>query len=99
MNERPDSAPGHSREKAYSKTKLRLSIADIVLNLVIIGFLAFSGISPLLVDLIGRFSANEYLMFLLFIVVIGTLYSVAQFPFDFYGGFVVEHRFGLSNQT
>ncbi len=99
MNERPDSAPGHSREKAYSKTKLRLSIADIVLNLVIIGFLAFSGISPLLVDLIGRFAANEYLMFLLFIVVIGTLYSVAQFPFDFYGGYVVEHRFGLSNQT
>jgi STE24 endopeptidase len=88
-----------SREKAYNKIKLRLSIADIVLNIVIIGLLAFSGISLLIVNAVSGFVSNDYLIFIIFIAVTGALYSVMDFPFDFYGGFVVEHRFGLSNQT
>jgi STE24 endopeptidase len=98
MNERP--APVNpSREKAYNRIKLRLSIADIVLNLVIIALLAFSGISPLIVDFVSRYVSNDYLLFFFFITVVGTIYSALDFPFDFYGGFVIEHRFNLSNQT
>ena len=89
----------HSREKAYNKIKLRLSIADIVLNLVIIGILAFSGISLLIVSEVSGFVSNDYLVFLAFIAVTGALYSLMDFPFDFYGGYIIEHRFDLSNQT
>jgi len=89
----------HPREKAYNKIKLRLSIAGIILNVVIIGILAFSGISPVIVGLVSGFFSNDYLIFLSFIAVTGALYSLMDFPFDFYGGYMVEHRFGLSNQT
>ncbi|MBN1497284.1 MAG: M48 family metallopeptidase [Spirochaetes bacterium] len=89
----------HPREKIYNKIKLRLSIAGIVLNVVIIGILAFSGVSPLIVGLVSGFLSNDYLIFLAFIAVTGALYSLIDFPFDFYGGYIVEHRFGLSNQT
>ena len=87
------------RDKAYNRIKLRLSIADIILNLIIIALLAFSGISQALVAFITAYVANDYLVFFIFITLIGVLYSILDFPFDVYGGYVVEHRFGLSNQT
>lgn len=99
MDERQQSALKTSREKEYNAIKLRLSIADIMLNIVIIGILAFSGISPLIVRNVTAYVANDYLVFLFFITVVGIIYSILDFPFDFYGGYVVEHRFDLSNQT
>ncbi len=100
MKERPDPALKKStREKDYNKIKLRLSIADILLNIAIIGILAFSGISPLIVTTVTGYLSNDYLVFLVFITVIGVIYSVLDFPFDFYGGYVIEHRFDLSNQS
>ena len=99
MDERPDRKLKQSTEKAYNKIKLRLSIADIVLNLIIIAFLAFSGISAVVVGFISGFATNDYLVFLFFITAIGALYSIMNFPLDFYGGYVIEHRFKLSNQT
>jgi STE24 endopeptidase len=98
MDERP-APPTTSREKAYNRIKLRLSIADIILNLVIIAILAFSGISPLIVDFVSRYVSNDYLLFFIFITAVGTIYSALDFPFDFYGGYIIEHRFDLSNQT
>ncbi len=99
MAERQQSALRTSREKEYNAIKLRLSIADIILNVIIIGILAFSGISPLIVGTVAAYVANDYLIFLIFITVVGVIYSILDFPFDFYGGYVVEHRFDLSNQT
>jgi STE24 endopeptidase len=99
MDERPDRKLKQSTEKAYNKIKLRLSIADIVLNLIIIAFLAFSGISVVVVGFISGLATNDYLVFLFFITAIGALYSIMNFPFDFYGGYVIEHHFKLSNQT
>ncbi len=54
MDERPEPVLKKSREKAYNTIKLRLSIADIILNIIIIGILAFSGISPLIVGTVTR---------------------------------------------
>jgi STE24 endopeptidase len=42
---------------------------------------------------------NDYIAFLFFITIIGILYSILNFPFDFYGSYIIEHRFSLSNQT
>lgn len=88
-----------SRDKIYNRIKLRLGIADIILNIIIIAILAFSGISPALVAFITGYVANDYPVFFIFITLIGILYSILDFPFDVYGGYVIEHRFDLSNQT
>lgn len=99
MDEQPDGKLKQPAEKKYNKIKLRLSIVDIVLNLIIIALLAFSGISQVVVGFITGFVANDYIAFLFFITIIGILYSILNFPFDFYGSYIIEHRFSLSNQT
>ncbi len=99
MDERPDPPLKKTREKEYNTIKLRLSIADIILNIIIIGILAFSGISPLIVGTVTGYFSNDFLVFLFFITVVGIIYSILDFPFDFYGGYVIEHRFDLSNQS
>ncbi|PKL16875.1 MAG: peptidase [Spirochaetae bacterium HGW-Spirochaetae-5] len=87
-----------SNEKIYNKIKLRLSIIDLVLDLLLITVLAFSGVSILIADA-AALTGNIYGDFLLFILFIGLGFSVIGLPFDFYGSYIVEHKFGLSNQT
>jgi STE24 endopeptidase len=99
MDEQPDGKLKQPAEKKYNKIKLRLSIVDVVLNLIIIAVLAFSGISQVVVGFITGFVTNDYIAFLFFITIIGILYSILNFPFDFYGSYIIEHRFSLSNQT
>ena len=87
-----------SNEKLYNKIKLRLSIIDLVLDLLLITVLAFSGISIYIAGL-SAVTGNIYGDFLVFVLIIGLGLSVIGFPFDFYGSYIVEHKFGLSNQT
>lgn len=87
-----------SNEKHYNKIKLRLSVIDIVLDLLLITILAFSGISVLIANA-ASVTGNIYGDFLLFVLIAGVGFSVIGLPFDFYGSYIVEHKFGLSNQT
>jgi len=85
-------------EKQYNKIKLRLSIIDLVLDLLLVTVLAFSGISVFIAGL-ASVTGNIYVDFLVFIMIIGVCFSLIGLPFDFYGSYIIEHRFGLSNQT
>jgi STE24 endopeptidase len=87
------------RDRKYNAIKLRLTIADMAINIILISIWAFSGISAAAVEVISRCVANDYLAFLAFMAAAGIVYSIIDFPLGFYGGFVVEHKFGLSNQT
>ena len=87
-----------SNEKLYNRIKLRLSIIDLVLYLLLITLLAFSGLSVLIAGLSGV-TGNIYGDFLVFMLIVGLGFSVIGLPFDFYGSYIVEHKFGLSNQT
>jgi len=87
-----------SNEKLYNKIKLRLSIIDLVLDLLLITALAFSPLSQAIAN-VSAVTGNIYLHFLVFMLIIGAGFSVIGLPFDFYGSFIVEHKFGLSNQT
>lgn len=87
-----------SNEKLYNKIKVRLSIIDLVLDIALITALAFSGISKTIADA-ASVTGNPYGNFLVFVCIIGVVLSVIGLPFDFYGSYIVEHKFGLSNQT
>jgi len=87
-----------SKEKEYNKIKVRLSIADIFIDITLLGILAFSGISVLMAGA-ASVTGNEYINFIVFIFLAGAIFSVAGFPLSFYGSYILEHRFGLSNQT
>ncbi|PIW99901.1 MAG: peptidase [Ignavibacteria bacterium CG_4_8_14_3_um_filter_37_9] len=42
---------------------------------------------------------NDYLLFLLYLITTGCCFALLFFPFSFYGGFILEHKYQLSNQT
>jgi len=95
-----DKSDGRAQEsKKYNRIKIILSVTDIVLTIVMLSLLAWSGVSPLIAGLVSGFFSNEYLKFMAFLLTAGAGFSVIGLPLDFYGGYVLEHRFGLSNQT
>ncbi len=88
----------NSNEKIYNKIKLRLSMIDLVLNILLVTVLSFSGISVLIAEK-SVITGNIYGDFLVFVMIISVGLSIIGLPFDFYGSYIVEHKFGLSNQT
>ncbi|MCU0848395.1 MAG: M48 family metallopeptidase [Spirochaetes bacterium] len=87
------------KSKKYNRIKIILSITDIVMTIAMLSVLAWSGISAVIASLVSGFFSNEYLKFMAFLLTAGAGFSLIGLPLDFYGGYVLEHRFGLSNQT
>lgn len=86
------------KEKAYNRIKIRLTITGMIIDLALLVILAFSGLAALIASY-SLVSGNDYINFLVFVFLAGMLFSVISMPMDFYGGYIVEHRFGLSNQS
>jgi len=85
--------------KKYSNTKLFLSISESILTFILLFFFVWSGISRSLENFLSTYTNNEYLLFLLFVLSAGFCFAVIFSPFSFYGGFILEHKYKLSNQT
>lgn len=86
------------KEKTYNRIKIRLTIAGMVIDLGLLLVLAFSGLAVFIASH-SAVTGNDYINFLVFVFLCGLLFSVISVPMDFYGGYVIEHRFGLSNQS
>jgi STE24 endopeptidase len=92
------------REEArrYGRIHLALTIADMVVDVVYLGLMAFVFGPPIdawlatFAPLAGDKSMLRLLS--LFGIVIG-LHILVSLPLSFYSGYIVEHQFGLSNQT
>lgn len=85
--------------KRYNRIKILISVVSIV---VAVGFLVavlFTGFSAALEKWVLGISSQAYLAFLLFGFVLGVMETVITLPLSFYSSYVVEHRFGLSNQS
>ncbi|MFN0157224.1 MAG: M48 family metallopeptidase [Bacteroidota bacterium] len=85
--------------KQYSRTKLRTGIASSVCSFIaLIVFVAF-GWSRDVASIALSISPNEYMAVIVFSVLAGLLGTCVSLPFGFYSGYIIEHRYGLSNQT
>lgn len=82
----------------YTKTKIRLSVIHMVAELVLLGVGAFTIAKPLY-QLLSPHIKNEYMMLLVFFAAFGGLLSIILLPLEFYQSYIVEHKFGLSNQN
>jgi len=87
------------REKSYNRIKIRLTIAGVILHLVVAAVWAFSGLSSAVVSRISRVLEGDYAVFFVFMALTAVVWSIILLPVDFYGEYLVEHRFGLSNQS
>jgi len=83
--------------KRYSLQKRILTISGLIVALLYILFMGFFG-SSILKNLISFMTANEYLLIALYISIFIIIIDVITIPLSFYGGFILEHMYGLSNQ-
>ncbi|MCD6206021.1 MAG: M48 family peptidase, partial [Candidatus Marinimicrobia bacterium] len=84
--------------KRYQRLKLLLSITEFILGLAILSaFLGF-GLSQKLEGLIRLSFRNDYLVLILFVTSLGLFEGILLFPLSLYSGFVIEHRYNLSDQ-
>lgn len=92
LPETPDKA------KRYQRTKLTTGIASAVLSFVVLLSLLVSGVTRELAAWAYSKSADAYVALLLFACMLGLVQFLVTFPFRYYSGYHLEHRYGLSNQ-
>lgn len=88
-----------TRAKQYSKRKTQLTIIQLLLTGAFLLIVLVSGTSLLLKELVTSWSRNFYFQVALYLAVFTGLYYLLFVWLDFYDGFLLEHKFLLSNQT
>lgn len=85
--------------RAYSALKVALAFLD-PLYAVLVGLLVlFSGLSAQLRDVAHAMGRRRWVRVLVYLALYTVVVFVATFPVEWYGSFVLEHRFGLSDQS
>ncbi len=86
------------KSKRYARRRYVVTVLNLFL---IIGFLVFMTLYltfPLR-DIAVRLAEGYYLQLGIYYLCFFTLLSLISLPLDFYSGYILEHSFGLSNQT
>jgi len=87
--------------KRYQAMKNRLFLFNIILNFLFLLLFVLTGLSQglkaglLNIKFLGNFAQQNGAYFTCFV----TLAFILSFPLEYYEGFVIEHRFGLSAQS
>ena len=85
--------------KKYNNTKLAIGIGKAVVSFIILYLFISLGYSQKLQNYFQAYTANDYLVFMLFVFAIGIFSSILFMPINIYTGFYLEHKYNLSNQT
>ena len=95
----PDSIHDPSKADSYTRSKRILRLTGFALNLGYLLLLVFAGWSQSLRDGALGLTENSFLAIALYLLAFLCILQLLTLPLNAYSGFVVEHRFGLSNQT
>ncbi len=71
----------------------------LILDLLFWTIFIFSGLALRLASAAAQFSPHFLGQFYFFVMCSGAVKLAIHFPLSFYSGYIVEHRFALSNQT
>jgi len=85
--------------KKYNNTKLFLKITQASLSFVLLLSFVILGYSKDLEVYLKSTVGTPILVFLTFVIITGILFSLILFPLNFYSGFILEHKYNLSNQS
>lgn len=85
--------------KKYNRIKLTAGISKTIASFILLFLFVYYGYSSLLTGILSEYTSNNYILFLLFFITVGTVSSIIFFPVNFYTGFYLEHQYNLSNQT
>ena len=87
------------RAREYTRKKILFSIAELIISMGILLALLLSGLSFTFGSLARSLTSNLYLALLIFVLLVGLMEVILLLPVNFYSGFVLEHKYSLSNQT
>jgi STE24 endopeptidase len=85
--------------KKYNNIKLAIGISEGIISFILILLFVWLGYSLKLENLLSEYIQNKYLLFIVYVLVIGLAGSVLSFPVSYYTGYYLEHKYNLSNQT
>ncbi len=86
------------RAKVYSRYKILLFFAQLVILFLYLVLFQIGGYSQSTRDLLERFVPHYYVTLALYLTVFSFIHFLAAIPLGFYGGYILEHKFSLSNQ-
>lgn len=89
----------HEPSNRYNKTKITLKIIGLCLNLAVLLWFLFSGVSHKLRDIAFSLHNNYWVSLVIYLALFGFILEALNLPLDFYNGFTIEHRYNLSMQT
>lgn len=87
------------KAKEYARIRHRLLAVNLVLTAVILGGALVTGLSAWLRERVIAVAPDPWLTTLLYFIVGGAAYSIVFLPLNYYSGFVLAHRYGLSRQS
>lgn len=87
------------KAKEYARLRRRLMLFDLALGAVYLLLWLFSGWSQALKSYLLARTNNEWLLVAGFGLVFGVGYLLITLPLSYFEGFILPHRYDLSNQT
>jgi STE24 endopeptidase len=87
------------KAKQYGRIRRRVGLAGWLLDAALLIALLATGWTMALRDVAFGVSAHPALALLIYLLMIAAIFEVVSLPLDFYSGFVIERRFGLSRMT
>ena len=87
------------RAKTYNRTRLIAGVSSSIVSFLLIVLLVCLDATREIARLAWAIGSYRYLALLLFTAMVGLLQTLVTLPISFYSGYIVEHRYNLSNQT
>lgn len=85
--------------KEYARISRRLMLLDLLLGAVYVLAWLLLGWSQALKSSLLTYTTNDWLLVAGFGIIFGGIYFLINLPLSYYEGFVLPHRYGISNQT
>lgn len=85
--------------KKYEKIKLVSGIAESIVSLILLILFLITGYSMRLQNYALSLNSNPYMALIIYMLVLAIVSAVLSFPVEYYFGYRLEHKFGLSNLT
>ena len=99
MTDAPPPADRSAHAAQYARRKRRLWLVELLWTLLVCAWLQRSGWSAAWAAWAAATWTARWGSLALYGILVGAVLCVSGWPLQYYGGFVLEHRFGLSNQT
>lgn len=89
----------YKKSQQYEKVSTKFSLVTSLFSLLIILLMLFGGGFTFLDEFVRSISDSIYLKTLLFFGIMGIVFDIVSIPFQIYGTFVIEEKFGFNKTT